>query len=163
VFAAGAVVAVMAAAAVVLATPSEPSAPLTLAAPRASSTTAASTTVGPSASLVWPPATGPAPTFVLEGRRYSAGKPGDVALVGPFGCNGAGGTAAVLRPASGKVFVFTTAASAGHEVASVEVATVLGGRALRADDADGDGCVDLLVERVRGEPVPVAFEQGATS
>ena len=150
-------------AAVVLASPHEASAPLSVAAPRTTPSSAVTTTAGPAASLVWPPAAGPAPTFVLEGRRYSAGKPGDIALVGPFGCNGADGTAAVLRPASGQVFVFTEAASAGHEVASAQVATVLGGRGLRADDTDGDGCVDLLVERSTGDPVPVALEQGASS
>ena len=128
-------------------------------APRSTTTVSTMTTTtvppAPAATLVWPPTSGPAPTFVLDGHRYTAGQPGDVALAGPFGCDGTGGTAAVLRPSNGQVFVFHEVATADQEVTSAEVATVIGGRALRAEDADDDGCTDLVVERSNGEPVPV--------
>ena len=117
-------------------------------------TTVAVTTTpaSPQATLVWPPTTGPAPTIQLGARRFSAGQPGDVALAGPFGCKGA--AAAVLRPATGQVYVF---AEAGHDVVSRPVATVVGGEGLRSEDTDSDGCPDLLVERGDAAPVPVAL------
>jgi serine/threonine protein kinase len=146
-----------------LLTPRHAPAPVTVSAPSTTGVPPTTTPPAPTATLVWPPVTGPAPTFMLGERRYTAGAPGDVVLVGPFGCNGSGGSAAVLRPESGRVFLFTEVASVGHDTTAAEVATVVGGRGLRSDDADGDGCIDLLVERAGGAaPVPVALAQGAT-
>ena len=148
-------VVVVAAVAAGIALTSRPApAPIATPEPPPRPTTTVTTTV-PAATLVWPPTSGPAPTFELDGHRYTAGQPGDVALAGPFGCDGADGTVAVLRPASGQVFVFRGVATAEHDVMSAEVATVTGGRGLRAEDTDSDGCIDLLVERVEGDPVPV--------
>jgi hypothetical protein len=48
-----------------------------------------------------------APVVDHEGRRYTVGRPGDVAVVGDWDCDGLE-TALVLRPSTGEVFAFSS-------------------------------------------------------
>ncbi|MEY2475793.1 MAG: eukaryotic-like serine/threonine-protein kinase [Actinomycetota bacterium] len=128
--------------------------PTTTAAPMKTTTTERP---APTATLVWPPATGPAPTIVVGERRFSVGRPGDLALAGPFGCGDSTDAAAVLRPSSGQVFVFPEAATPDHDTTGVEVAVVAGAVALDATDSPG-GCRELVVQRSNGPAVPVGRE-----
>ena len=87
-------------------------------------------------------------------RRWAVGQPGDVAVTGDWACRGQA-TLALLRPATGQVFVFGGWPPPGQELAAPLAAEVAGGFALRPADLDADGCPDLTVERGEGPPVPV--------
>ena len=98
---------------------------------------------------------------IVEGgnRRWAVGQPGDLALTGDWTCTGSA-TLAVLRPATGQVFVFEGWAATGREVTGAQAATVAGAFALRAAELDGDSCPDLLVERTGGPPTTVPLPRG---
>ena len=96
----------------------------------------------------------PGSVLTVDGRRYRVGQDGDEVLVGDWDCDGAP-TPALLRPATGEVFVFPTWADDGQ----LEVVA-----ALQVGDAEGlvsaernDGCSTLLVRTSSGD-VPVATE-----
>jgi hypothetical protein len=93
------------------------------------------------------------------GRRWSVGRPGDVPATGDWSCSGRS-SLAVLRPDTGQVFVFGGWAGPGRDVAAPLAARVEGAFALRPADLDGDGCLDLLVERAGGPPVTVPVRAG---
>jgi hypothetical protein len=67
---------------------------------------------------------------------------------------------AVLRPATGDVFAFAGWATAGEDVSAPRLATVAGGTTLRAADLDGDGCHELVVERLTGAPAVLRAARG---
>ena len=98
---------------------------------------------------------------VVEGgeRRWSVGRPGDLAVAADWTCSGRA-TLAVLRPATGQVFVFDGWATSGHDVTAPEAARVEGAFAVRAAELDGDACADLVVERTAGAPATVPVPIG---
>ncbi|HEX5365984.1 MAG TPA: hypothetical protein VFW63_04890 [Acidimicrobiales bacterium] len=93
-------------------------------------------------------------SVVAGDARWSLGTPGDVAAVGDWDCDGEA-AAALLRPASGEVFVFPGWAAAGQPITVRPVQRVAGGTALQVE-ADADtGCDRLLVAVSGGDPVAV--------
>jgi hypothetical protein len=94
----------------------------------------------------------------IQGERVTvgpttwlAGRPGDIAVVGDWDCDGRA-TVASLRAATGEVFVFDR----WERSLTVDATTrVEGAIALRPVDPDGDGCAALVAERADGEPVTV--------
>jgi len=91
-------------------------------------------------------------TVVEGGRRYAVGAPGDIVVLGDWDGDGQR-TAAVLRPSTGEVFVFSTW-STGEDVI-VRAATVVPGAA-ELVVVQGDGHERLVVRRVDGTEVPVS-------
>ncbi len=95
-------------------------------------------------------------TIVVEGDRvvaagvtYQVGRPGDLVSVGDWDCDGRA-TPALLRTATGEVFVFDRWATPGHDL-TVRPVTVVGrATAVAAQDRDGDGCPELTVRRSGG-------------
>jgi hypothetical protein len=93
---------------------------------------------------------------VLYGaHRFEVGEPGDVVVVGDWDCDGTA-TPAVLRPASGEVFVFPSWTSDEDVVVRAQ-AVVEGAVDLLAEpSAGGDlGCGALVAERADASRVPV--------
>ena len=89
----------------------------------------------------------------VDGVDYRIGRPGDRLVVARWGCGRA--TPAVLRPSTGDVFVFGGWATAGRALTVRPTLRVAGATGLRAADRNGDGCPELVVDRVTGEPVTV--------
>jgi hypothetical protein len=97
----------------------------------------------------------------LDGERvtagdttYQVGQPGDVVALGDWDCDGQA-TAALIRPATGQVFVFDGWATPTRDVTVDAVATVAEGTAITPRDTDGDGCPELTVERGTRPPTVV--------
>ncbi|HLM62840.1 MAG TPA: hypothetical protein VK306_00955 [Acidimicrobiales bacterium] len=90
------------------------------------------------------------------GAHWTLGQPGDLAAVGDWDCDG-DSSPALLRPASGAVFVFPGWAPADRPVTVEPAGAVPGGTALRARPTAG-GCHELVVERAGGDAVVVAVE-----
>jgi hypothetical protein len=90
----------------------------------------------------------------VAGARWTVGEPGDSVLVGDWNCDGIA-TVAVLRPASGEVFVFDGWAATGTDLVATAVPSVAGARTAEAVDRDGDGCPELMVSLVDGRDVEV--------
>jgi hypothetical protein len=108
-----------------------------------------------SAESVAPSTTAAATTLVENGRvivsgarRYEAGVAGDRVAVGDWDCDGVT-TPAVLRPATGALFVFDQWATADNDVSVAPRATVAGAVDVLARDR-GDGCSTLVVVREDG-------------
>ncbi|MCA1684319.1 MAG: hypothetical protein LC708_04245, partial [Actinobacteria bacterium] len=87
-------------------------------------------------------------------RRWAVGQAGDRVAVADWSCSGRA-TLALLRPATGEVFVFDGWARSGHDVVAESAGRVEGGFAIRAADT-GDGCPRVAVERGDGPPVTLA-------
>jgi hypothetical protein len=85
--------------------------------------------------------------------RWTLGEPGDLVAIGDWDCDGVA-SPALLRPATGDVFVFPTWAPEGAPATVVAVRSVAGAAALRAEPAP-DGCDALVVDVTGGEPVVV--------
>ena len=97
---------------------------------------------------VWPTTTLP-PLIVQQGKAsYAVGAEGDITATGRWKC-GAPTLALVRR--DGDVFVFTSWAS-DADVVAVPVGHVDGAKGVRAEDADADGCDELVVDRTDGAP-----------
>jgi hypothetical protein len=92
--------------------------------------------------------------------RWVVGQAGDQVAAGDWGCSGSS-TLALLRPATGEVFVFAGWAPAGRDLAGDRAGRVPGGFALRTADLDGDTCHELVVDRPDGPPVPVPVLAGS--
>ncbi len=122
---------------------------------RTTSTTLAPTTAttAPTTTLV-PEAVGAAPVIESAGVRYSVGRPGDEVAVGDWDCDGHP-TAAVVRPATGEVFVFASWAAPGEELTVTPVLRIPGARDPTVDDPDRDGCPALVVSDASGQLVEV--------
>jgi hypothetical protein len=76
------------------------------------------------------------------GHRFAIGEPGDEVLIGDWTCRGAT-LPAVIRPATGEVFLFDQWASAGHDEAARPAMRVEPGSHLETADATS-GCPTLL-------------------
>jgi hypothetical protein len=85
--------------------------------------------------------------------RWSLGEPGDLVTVGDWDCDGQA-SAALLRPTSGDVFVFTAWAPSDEPVTVGASQQVDGGVGIRAEPA-GDGCDRLVVVRADGTTATV--------
>jgi hypothetical protein len=85
--------------------------------------------------------------------RWSLGKPGDVAVVGDWDCDGHA-SAALLRPSTGDVFVFERWADADEPVTVASAERVAGGVGVRAE-REPDGCDRLVVELGGGRTTQV--------
>lgn len=94
----------------------------------------------------------------LGDRRYEVGEPGDIVVVGDWDCDGTD-TPALLRPASGGLFVFERwAEGSPMEVTPVRVvADAVGLRGLE----EPRGCDRLVVRRQDGSEVAVRAEHAA--
>jgi hypothetical protein len=86
---------------------------------------------------------------VVDGVRYAIGRPGDLVVVGDWGCAGRT-TAAVLRPATGEVFLFSEWARPDRPLTAAVDRRIAGASELHGADADGDGCLDVVVTRTDG-------------
>lgn len=128
--------------------------------------TAATTTVPPSTTStthvpvgerVWPaPCAEPcsSPTLRHHSASYSAGRPGDLALVLDAGCDGRL-DAVVVRPTSGAVFVFGHWPGPGESSTAEPVGRFpTAVTAVEATDLDGDGCPELVGASLAG-PLPL--------
>jgi hypothetical protein len=87
-------------------------------------------------------------------RRWTVGQPGDLVATADWSCSGHA-TLALLRPATGDVFVFDGWAGPGHDLVAEPVGRVEGGFAIRTADT-GDGCPRVSVDRTNGPPVTLA-------
>jgi hypothetical protein len=85
----------------------------------------------------------------VAGRRYGVGRDGDALVLGDWDCDGAA-TVAVLRPATGEVFVFDRWAGPAADVVARPRTRVDGGVAVEGVDDDGDGCPTLVVVTAAG-------------
>jgi hypothetical protein len=80
--------------------------------------------------------------------QWSLGEPGDLVAVGDWDCDG-NASAALLRPATGDVFVFSAWAELDEPVTVRSSQRVAGGVGIRAA-AGEQGCDLLLVDRAAG-------------
>ena len=91
---------------------------------------------------------------VSAGRaRWTLGEPGDVIAVGDWDCDGRAAPA-LLRPATGDVFVFPGWAAEGEPV-TVEARDRLPGAVAVRGEPAGDGCDDLVVDLGSGATASV--------
>lgn len=91
----------------------------------------------------------------VDGRRYRVGRAGDEVLVGDWDCDGTA-TPALLRPATGEVFVFPRWVERA-ELAVEPVLQVVGAEGLVSQVTPG-GCPSLAAETAAGDLVPVTEE-----
>ena len=85
-------------------------------------------------------------------ERFAVGEADDIVVVGRWGCS-VEETVALVQRTSGAVYVFHEWPESGVEVTAHAVGAVDGAVTARAEDADGDGCHDLVVQRSTGERV----------
>ena len=85
--------------------------------------------------------------------QWSLGEPGDLVALGDWDCDG-DASAALLRPGTGDVFVFSAWAPADEPVTVASTRRVDGGVGLRAEAA-GDGCDRLVVDLAAGGTTPI--------
>ena len=106
------------------------------------------------ASLPVAPAAEKTPMRVeVGGTQYDVGQAGDQVLVADWHCDGEP-SAALLRPATGEVFVFTSLPAEGELLTARRVATVSGGISLDDDQTDAP-CPPLVVRRSDGSRQPI--------
>ncbi|MCU1356192.1 MAG: serine/threonine protein kinase [Acidimicrobiales bacterium] len=86
-------------------------------------------------------------TIQVGSRRFAAGEPHDLIAVGDWDCNGTA-TPAVIRPATGEVFVFARWATSSRPVTMAPTAVVVGVRA--PTDRTPHRCGPLRVRRDDG-------------
>lgn len=89
-----------------------------------------------------------------HGARWTVGRPGDVVVVGDWACAGAEPVPAVLRPASGAVWLFAGWSAGGRPVPGRLLDRHPGAVALRVE-RDGP-CDDLLVVDAAGTTMPLS-------
>lgn len=85
--------------------------------------------------------------------QWSLGEPGDLVALGDWDCDG-DASAALLRPGTGDVFVFSAWAPENEPVTVASTRRVDGGVGLRAE-ATGDGCDRLVVDLAAGGTTPI--------
>jgi hypothetical protein len=85
---------------------------------------------------------------------WVVGRAGDRPAVGDWDCDGRA-TVALLRPATGEVFVFGSWALPDTEVTVVAAAVVDDAEQVGPSDPDGDGCPVLVAHRPGRPPVTV--------
>jgi hypothetical protein len=138
--------------------------PLVEPAPSTTVSLPTTTTAVPAVPCVVPDGTAPGPgrcaqpvrvagTSVFVGEdHFQVGQPGDLVVLGDWDCDG-NATPAVLRPASGEVFVFAMWATAADVVVQ-PAAVVPGAVDLRVGEG-ARGCAGLAAQRADGSEVPV--------
>jgi len=92
-----------------------------------------------------------------DGVRYGVGRTGDRVVVADWRCDGRA-TPAVLRPATGEIFVFPRWAASDRQVSTKPSARVRRAAAIHAADTDHDGCSELWVQTAAGRSVMVTVE-----
>lgn len=85
--------------------------------------------------------------------QWALGEPGDLITLGDWDCDGEA-SAALLRPASGDIFVFSGWAEAGSPVTVDAIHRAEGAVGLRPE-ADGRGCDHLVADLAGGGSTPV--------
>jgi hypothetical protein len=85
--------------------------------------------------------------------RWTLGQPGDLIAIGDWACDGRTAPA-LLRPATGDVFVFPGWAAEGEPVTVAARDRLPGAIAIRAERS-GEGCDDLVVDLGAGETATV--------
>jgi hypothetical protein len=85
--------------------------------------------------------------------QWSLGEPGDLVALGDWDCDG-DASAALLRPGTGDVFVFSAWAPQDEPVTVASTRRVDSGVGLRAEAA-GDGCDRLVVDLAAGGTTPI--------
>jgi hypothetical protein len=83
-------------------------------------------------------------SVVAGAARWTLGQPGDVVAIGDWDCRD-GPSPAVLRPATGDVFVFPSWADPGEPVSVDASQRVAGAIGIRAHPSTG-GCDDIVVD-----------------
>ncbi len=89
---------------------------------------------------------------VQDGKRYRIGRPGDHLLVDDWRCDGQP-TAAVFRPDTQEVFVFSTWTAT--EPLTVDAITEIPGAVAMVSQRSADGCPTLALRTETGDAVPV--------
>jgi hypothetical protein len=92
-------------------------------------------------------------TVSAGSSRWTLGEPGDVLAIGDWNCDGEA-SAALLRPATGDVFVFPGWAAESEPVTVEARERLPGAVGLRTEPAD-DGCDELVVELESGATTTV--------
>jgi hypothetical protein len=87
-----------------------------------------------------------------EGVRWTLGEPGDLVAAGDWDCDGEA-SPALVRPATGDVFVFPRWAPEGEPVVADPVASVGPGGVEARPRSRADGCDELMVDLPTGEVV----------
>jgi hypothetical protein len=87
-----------------------------------------------------------------EGVRWTLGEPGDLVATGDWDCDGEA-SPALVRPATGDVFVFPRWAPEGEPVVADPVASVSPGGVEARARSRADGCDELVVDLPTGEVV----------
>lgn len=116
--------------------------------------------LGPSAPPPPSPDTGAFRDGVLtvDGASFALGQPGDTETTADWLCTGQP-TVALLRPGTGELFIFDSWPDTGHDVTARPIGRVDHAVALRAVDADRDGCPSMEVERLDAPPLPLAIPE----
>ena len=107
---------------------------------------------GPATTTTTPPFRYADGVIETDLGRWTIGLAGDVVVVGDWDCDGME-TPSLLRPATGTVYAFNEWAPGGRDVVAELLGTLAGASRLTADDVDGDGCDDVVVENDEGEEV----------
>jgi hypothetical protein len=87
-----------------------------------------------------------------DGERWTVGQAGDVVVVGSWGCDGER-VPAVLRPATGRIWIFDGWSATGEPVAGRTLTSVPGAVDLRVEQAGR--CDRLLAVDAQGETTAV--------
>jgi hypothetical protein len=114
---------------------------------RSNAVTAADAVAGDTTTTAPVRAPGPPPTVMSQGRRYAVGAPGDLAVLGDWDCDHVP-TVALIRPATGEVFVFDGWAEASE--LSVTATTLVAGASSGEARASASGCDVLIVTNDEG-------------
>jgi hypothetical protein len=85
---------------------------------------------------------------------WTIGRAGDLIATGDWDCDGVA-TVALLRPATGALYSFRDWARVGDDLVADLLGSIDGATGLDAKDVDGDGCDEVLVDRVGDEPAVV--------
>lgn len=101
------------------------------------------------------------PVVATAEGRFAIGQPGDVVLTGDWYCRGSP-VPALLRPATGEVFVFDRFPAAAEDVPGRAVATVPGATSLRAFTSTRPDCPGLAAGQPGRAPRPIPIPPEAT-
>jgi len=90
--------------------------------------------------------------LTTDDGRWAIGNAGDLVAIGDWDCDGTP-TAVLVDAPSGAAYEFDRWAASDADVAAHPLGTVTGATSVRATDANGDDCDDVVVERADAEPV----------
>jgi hypothetical protein len=112
---------------------------------------ASSTSTSMVSVRVWPTTTLP-PVVVRAGDGTYAVEAGGFTAVGRFSC---GGPLLAMVRQDGDAYLFRGWATTGADVVAALIGHVDEPRGARAEDADGDGCDEVVVDRAGSAPVTI--------